>query len=821
MQIGRVLKRQCKFLILFTMSAALAAQTPRSSQAKSGSSLTILVTDENGSAVPGARVLLLGPSGPLASETDRAGRCEFPNLAGSPWQLHVEKEGFYVLDLRSIETSGTLEVALSHQQEVRETVNVVESTPSIDLEQVSANEQLSGIDIINIPYPNTRDYRYALPFIPGVIMDQNNQIHVAGAEPSQTVTIFDGFNVTQPANGQLLLRVSTDAIRQVNAETSRLPAQFGKTGAGVLDIETGIGDDHFRFAATNFIPSVQNKKGWALDKVDPRFTFSGPIKKGKVWFFDGIDGEYDNVIIPELPAGEDTDHIWRLGNIAKVQAKLTPRDILSTSFLIDQYYDEHQGVSTIAPATTRPIDSENLYFASVKDQHSVSSESLLEAGLAFVQYGLSQIPLGNEPYVLTPQTAMGNYYLRQHTTARRAQAMANWYTPKSWHGRHDFTFGVDLDRLSYQQQFERSPISSLRNCAPGSGVCQPLARYSTFSGGALSTTYNVEASLYATDRWSPLSRLLIEPGLRFDWDEIIRQPLFSPRLAGTYALSDSGNTKVSAGIGVFYQLANLGLIAEPQSGTRYDTFYSQQGQPASFVTTFNGDRAHLLGPRFVNWSIALEQKLPAQIFLKTEFIRRTGMQDFVYNTPTSTGGTNFLLENTRQDHYYSFQVGLRRTFRKRYTLFGSYMRSSTTANQVLDYSLDNLTLSPQVAGPYPWDAPNRFISWGIFPLVRGFDMAYSFEVHTGFPFAAVNDQQQIVNPPGTYRFPTYERLNLALEKRFHAAGFYWALRGGFDNITNHQNPFTVNNNINSPQFLTFSNFDRRAFTARIRFLGRK
>jgi hypothetical protein len=47
------------------------------------------------------------------------------------------------------------------------------------------------------------------------------------------------------------------------------------------------------------------------------------------------------------------------------------------------------------------------------------------------------------------------------------------------------------------------------------------------------------------------------------------------------------------------------------------------------------------------------------------------------------------------------------------------------------------------------------------------------------------------------------------------------LRGGFDNITNHQNPFTVNNDIASPQFLTFSNFDRRAFTARIRFLGRK
>jgi len=85
----------------------------------------------------------------------------------------------------------------------------------------------------------------------------------------------------------------------------------------------------------------------------------------------------------------------------------------------------------------------------------------------------------------------------------------------------------------------------------------------------------------------------------------------------------------------------------------------------------------------------------------------------------------------------------------------------------------------------------------------------------------VNDQQQIVGPPGTYRLPMYLTLNLHLEKRFRALGANWALRGGFDNLTNRQNAYTVNNNVNSPQFLTLSNFDRRAFIARIRFLGRK
>jgi hypothetical protein len=424
--------------------------------------------------------------------------------------------------------------------------------------------------------------------------------------------------------------------------------------------------------------------------------------------------------------------------------------------------------------------------------------------------------------VLTPQTTTGNYYLHAVTTARRSQAIANLDTPKHWHGRHELMTGVDLDRLSYDQLFSRAPITSLRNCpvAPASTPCDPIALQSTFSFAPPSTTSNVETSAYLQDRWSPASRVLIEPGIRFDWDEIVRRPLFSPRLAGTYVLSNSGNTKLSAGIGVMYEATNLSLIALPLQGTSSDTFYSASGTPTSFLTTFSVDRSRLLAPRFVNWSAALEQKLPAQVFLKTEFIRRTGIHDFAYGT-YNAGPSNFLLQNTREDRYYAFRVELRRIFRKRYTLTGSYTRSSSTANQVLDYSLDNLIFGPQVTGPYAWDVPNRIVSWGWFPLIKGFDTGYALDMHSGFPFPAVNDQQQIVQPPGAYRFPMYFTLNLHLEKRFHAFGFYWALRGGFDNITNRQNAYTVNNNINSPQFLSFSNFDRRAFTARIRFLGRK
>jgi hypothetical protein len=93
--------------------------------------------------------------------------------------------------------------------------------------------------------------------------------------------------------------------------------------------------------------------------------------------------------------------------------------------------------------------------------------------------------------------------------------------------------------------------------------------------------------------------------------------------------------------------------------------------------------------------------------------------------------------------------------------------------------------------------------------------------HTGFPFSVANQTQQIVGTLNSHRFPDYFALNLHVERRFRFHGYEFALRVGSNNITNSRNPVVVNNNIDSQHFLTFSSFQKRAFTGRIRFLGRK
>jgi len=810
----------------------------------------IVVSDENGVAVQSARVFLQSQTQPaVLCQTDFSGRCRFPLLPAGKYQLRVEKQGYYALMQPEVQVdpASVIEVAIYHQQEVKEVVNVTESPAAIDPTQISSRETISGLDVINIVYPNTTDFRNVLNFIPGVVQDQGGQPHVAGAQTYQTETVLDGFNVTQPANGQLLVRVSTDAFRSIQVEPSREPAEAGKGSGGLLSLNTGIGDDHFRFYATNFIPSVQNKHGWRFDQFLPRATFSGPIAKGKIWFYNAFDGEYNNLIFTELPVGADNDRIWRVANLSKVQTNLTSSNILTTSFLVNYLHDRYAYLSPQSPQLSNPKDVEHTYIASIKDQHYFKSGELLQTGFAYSEYDVQLTPYGNLPFFVNTDTTGGSYYLGDETTASRWQLLGNLFLrPRQWLGHHDFKLGVDLDRISYDAAFSRQPVSYLTalntlaapdQCLTAAPTSFPCTRYSTFGPAPLHQQYNTEVSAYFEDRWNITNRLLVEPGLRLDWDQIIREGAISPRLAGTYVLDNSGNTKLSAGVGLVYDATPIFLIARPYAGTRQDCFYNvgtiinsncNASVPSTYVTTsFEVNRSTLEFPRFLNWSVAIEKKLPRAVYLKAEYLQRRGHRGYVYDLPPTAATNTFILDNTRQDHFDSFQISARKNFRESYMIMGAYTRSSARSNQALDFNVDNPILSGQQPGPYLWDAPNRILSWGYLPFIslpvlHKFELAYSAEARTGFPYTELTDQQELYGKVGAQRFPDYFSLNLQLEKRFHLFGNYFALRGGFDNITGRCDPFVVNNIIDPthPQ-PTFSACLGRAFTSRIRLLSKK
>lgn len=798
-------------------------QIPVTPPKRNGTSLTVVVTDENNVVLPDVHVVLtdVSHSEVLQIRTDAAGRGFFYNLNPQHvFTLREEKEGFYALTQSNLHITGAqrFEVVLSHLQELKETVNVTASREGIDPSQTADTKTLGTPEIINIPYPTSRDIRNLLTYLPQVVQDGTGQVHIAGAATYETTDILDGFEITSPVSGILAMRFSADAVREINVQSSRVSTQFGKESGGIIDFNTGMGDDHFRFDATNFIPSWQNYQGLVFDKWVPRATVSGPIVKGKVWFFDSADGEYDSNIFKGLPAGSDRDPLWRGSNLAKVQINLRPTDILSFGLLNNLQDEDRQGLSLVTPASATVQRHFTGYLADVKELHYFSGGALLETGFAWNSFDDRYSAQGNTPFVITPNIDEGNYFENFKGTSRRAQGIANLsLRPYTEFGRHEVRLGTEIDQINFSDHYTDSPFALLR--ADGT-----LERISVLPPVTAFERNNFETSAYIEDRWSPLERLLIEPGLRFDWDEIVRRPLFSPRIAGTYTV---GNTKFSAGVGTYYERTHLDYLARAMTGPRVDTYFDTTGTVPlgpPLTTTFFVNQSLLREPKFLNWSIGVERQFPKQILAGVEYLQKHGSDGFIFqnlNTSSDLFG-NYELTNTRVDHYRSVQVTARKHFSGDYNFFVSYVRSYTHSNAVVDYSLNNPIFSQQMAGPLPWDVPNRWISWGWFPTpFKRFDLVYALDYHSGFPWTAVNENQQIVGAPYSHRFPAYVSFSPGLEWRFTFRGYGLALRGVAENVTDRKNPFFVINNVDAANFGQFGGFNGRAFTARIRFLGRK
>jgi hypothetical protein len=118
------------------------------------------------------------------------------------------------------------------------------------------------------------------------------------------------------------------------------------------------------------------------------------------------------------------------------------------------------------------------------------------------------------------------------------------------------------------------------------------------------------------------------------------------------------------------------------------------------------------------------------------------------------------------------------------------------------------------------------ISWGWLPFdvpwfKNNWDFVYTLVWNNGFPITSVDDNEQVAGAVGSHSFPNFLSFSPGLEWRFHLHGYYFGLRGMIENATNSQNPAIVNNDVDSPEYLTFTEPYGRSLTTRIRLIQSK
>lgn len=785
------------------------------------------ILDENNLGVPGAAISLkregaIYSKGEFNARSDATGGFAIVVPSPGDYLVNAEQEGYFRLKDQRLEITGAgeLHLVLNHVRELLQSMDVTAAPSAINVEQTESQRTLTGVQILNVPYPVTRDIRSAMKIMPGVLQGPNGELHFDGGTENQVLYTLDGFNISDPLTGNFATRLSVDSVRSLKYTSGRFSPEFGKGSAGALAIQTDPGDDRLRYSATNFVPGVDAKKDLHLGTWAPRFGLSGPIRKGRAWFSDSMDGEYSQLVVEDLPKGQDRTRSLRGGNLVHTQLNLTPASILFTEFLVNYWNAPGTGLGALDPQSTTLNRRSRTWFFSLKNQIYLAPGTLLEYGFAEDRTFGRQIPQGRDFYIFTPYGRRGNFFVDATQRSRRDQFLGNLFLPAfHWAGAHQLKTGIDLDRLHYWQDIRRTGYELY-------GISRNLLTKTTFAGSGVARRASAEFSSYIVDAWKVRSNLMFEIGVRQDWDELVRRIVLSPRTSFSYAPFGSRDTKIAGGYAVVYDATNLEIFARPLDQHSVTTNYSPDGAILSgpLPTFFTIPNSRLKAPHSRNWSMGVERRLPRRFDLTISLLRRRTGDGFAYAVAPGAGnvsGTVFSLTNLRRDVYDSAAVTVRQPLREEYEWMASYTRSRALSNSVLDLSVDQTLHVSNNVGRLGWDSPNRFLSWGYLPAPRkGWALAYLLETRDGFPFSVQRDNGQLAGAVNSYRYPAYFDLNLHLERRLHYRAYKFALRGGFNNITNHKNPTVVNNVVGSPQFLSYYGSEGRHFVFRLRWLGK-
>ncbi|HEY2014304.1 MAG TPA: carboxypeptidase regulatory-like domain-containing protein, partial [Bryobacteraceae bacterium] len=497
------------------------------------------VIDDTGSGIAGARVEVrpvspsapAAPQNPVVASSDLAGNFTLKLPAAGDYVIRAERLGFYVYQGRSQafgEGSTELTITLNHLQEFSDKIDVVYSPPAIDLQQPSDRKELDNTEIQAIPYPAPQDYRNALPLMDGVVQDNSGRAHFNGGDTNQTNYTLDGFNISDPVTGRLETRVNIETIQSMNVESSRFSADNGRGSAGVLSLETKMGDDRLRFGGTNFIPGVSTDGGLHVNKWTPRLELSGPIAKGRAWFHNGFDAFYSNDLVHGLPNGQNHTTGLTASDLSRFQVNLTPTNILTGSFLFNLGDTNRSGLSFLTPVEATTNRRQVLYMSTVRDQAYLGG-ALLDLGFADSRGYMRTLPQGDALYQITPFGNRGNYFSDLDSHFYRQQWIANLFLPtRHFLGTHHLKFGIDFEREAFHQKMALHPYEVLR-------ADDSVSRYVTFEGSPFAARKNFEGAQYVQDAWTPRDGLVLEAGLRAEWNEIVRDLELAPRVAVAWA----------------------------------------------------------------------------------------------------------------------------------------------------------------------------------------------------------------------------------------------------------------------------------------------
>ena len=290
-------------LIAFLLASILALGARLQAQSTFGTVLGTL-RDPSGGVVPNAKLSLIntGTNGTRTALSNASGSYEFVNVDKGNYQLKVEAVGFQNEEFQPFDLDARATVRLDVALKVVSQVTSVNVEELVVLQTDASNiaETKGALELTDLPVAiGTRSTGSTSAFStltaqPGVQIDNNNNISVAGALPSQLSFSLDGISSVGPGTLGALTELfpSFNSIAEIKISENLNPAEFG----GVADVTTISKSGSNGFHGGLF-ENFQNAEMNAAD------TFSHIVTPVKLNDFGAFLG--GPVVLPKLYNGHD------------------------------------------------------------------------------------------------------------------------------------------------------------------------------------------------------------------------------------------------------------------------------------------------------------------------------------------------------------------------------------------------------------------------------------------------------------------------------------------------------------------------------------
>lgn len=303
----------CRWLAV--LAAALFSCMPAWAQLYTGT-VTGAVTDPSGAVIPNAHVHLVDEQKGYSfdTNTDSNGRYLFRSLQPGVYKISVEAQGFQTQDQAGINIDVNQNVAVDFSMHVGATTQTVEITgtaPVLSTQDAVTGQLVDRRFINDLPLVSrsVTDLAFLTPGVtevdttcPGCTA--NNFIS-NGSRNSTADILMDGVTVTNfEQNSGILFPLytpSVDAVEEFAVQESNFSAEYGFTGATVVNMVIRSGTNQFHGSAYDFLRNQKldannffnNAAGIPLPPLRRNNfggTIGGPIRHDKTFFFFDYDG---------------------------------------------------------------------------------------------------------------------------------------------------------------------------------------------------------------------------------------------------------------------------------------------------------------------------------------------------------------------------------------------------------------------------------------------------------------------------------------------------------------------------------------------------